>query len=348
MSMRTKTGTTKVHMILAGDIGGTKVRFGIFKQQDESLIRQDLYEEKSASGRSLIEMIQSYLQSHPSPIEAACFGVPGPVIDGKAQTTNLPWLLDAANISRACNIPTVHLVNDLQATVAAIPFLPQQALALLHNGAQTNALSAHMPRTFGLLAPGTGLGQAFLLFDGTHYIPLASEGGHCDFSAHNEEQSALFEYLQRKFKRVSRERVLCGPGIGNIFDFLIDTNRATLPAVLAERLAQSQDRNATITQSGLADEFPVTAHTLNLFLSLLGAAAGDLVLTLLTTGGMYLGGGIPPKILPKLKEPALIESYTAKGRLSTLPQGTSLSVILDDTAALLGAAHIANNDVKLL
>lgn len=329
-------------MLLAGDVGGTKTRLALYDMTTSNgmikLSRGPLETFDSKSASSLEELVARFLSAHNASVAAACIGIPGPVSRGTVKTTNLPWsLLNEQQLVRALKIPLVKLVNDLTATVASIPALREEDLITLHAGNPDRDRNV-----FAIVAPGTGLGQGYLYVDDSGAIhPLASEGGHVEFAPRDDLEIELLNYLRAKLKkRVSVERVLCGPGLVNIYLFLKDTGYAPEPTALSERL-QREDPAAVISKSGISGEFELCAKALEIFCSLLGSHAGDTVLTYLSTGGLYLGGGIPPKIISKIQEGGLVQSYLRKGRLSHCVEMTPLSVIRDDTAALLGAASIA-------
>ena len=324
-------------MILAGDIGGTKVRFGLFQRQQYALQATHVERFSSHDG-SFEEILSAYLKKHAAKPEVACFGVPGPVVDGKAKLTNLKWELDEDKIAKNLDLPRIKFVNDLAATAAAIPSMSDRDLEVLHPG-------AGKPRTTEvirvILAPGTGLGKAYVhSVHGKHY-PLSSEGGHVSFAPENEEQLELLRFLWTKFPRVSAERLVCGPGLVNIFEFLAHSKRFLVSSELEEQLKQG-DKAGTISQHALAGTSDICVHALDMFVAILGSLAGDAALSYLANGGIYLGGGIPPKILPKLKEGGLVKSYLNKGRLTPAVERVPLLVIKDDHTALFGAAHIAS------
>jgi len=331
-------------IILAGDAGGTKTRLALYRQtgpQDrhdlECLAVTD-FESKSAP--SLEALVREFLEKHDcvGGIKAACIGVPGPIVYGTVRATNLPWQIEEDTLAEKLGIPRFRLVNDHVATAAAIPLLGPDETAALHPG-----LEDRERRVFALLAPGTGLGQAYLVLNehGRCY-PFPSEGGHVEFAPRDELEFDLLRYLLDKFmSRVSIERVLCGPGLVNIYSFLRDRSYCEEPDSLREEMAASRHPAAVISGYGLSGRFQICARALDIFAGLLGSRAGDIVLTYLSTGGVYLGGGIPPKIIGKLREGMTVDAYLRKGRLSPLVESTPLLVILDERAALLGAASIA-------
>jgi glucokinase len=330
--------------ILAGDVGGTKTRLSLYERLGPSdrctLERRALMDFDSRSAPSLEAIVREFLaaQHAAGRIEAACIGIPGAVVRGAVHTTNLPWRLDENALGEALGIPRIRLVNDHAATAAAIPFLRSEDVAVLHPG-----LDDRDRRCFAVLAPGTGLGQAMLYLDDMGRChPFASEGGHVEFAPKDDLEFALLRYLQEKLqKRVSVERVLSGPGLMNIYAFLRDRRGSEEPPFLREELAAARQPAAVVTRHGMDGAFPICVEALEIFARLLGSQAGDVVLTYLCTGGLYLGGGIPPKLLLKLRDGATVRAYLTKGRLSPVVESTPLQVILDDRAALLGAASIA-------
>lgn len=322
-------------MILAGDTGGTKTRLALYEQENGKLRRRMTETFISREYAGLEEILRVFLGKHHVNVSTACFGVSGPVVNGMAKLTNLDWQLNEKEIAHAVGIGAVRLVNDLVATTAAIPHFSAEDLFTLHEGSPdpSNKISA-------VLAPGTGLGEAFLFRGNGHNRVFASEGGHADFAPTNDFEIDLLRYLKKKYERVSYERVLCGPGLFNIYIFLKDSAYAPEPPELAARFA-GNDPIAIISEAGLAGEFDICIKALDVFASIMGAQAGNLVLTMLATGGVYLGGGIPPKIVTKLNDGRTVGAYLKKGRLSDVVKRTPLYVIRDDHAALLGAASMA-------
>jgi glucokinase len=323
-------------MILAGDTGGTKTRLALYEEQQGKLMRRQTETFASGDFSSLEEIIRTFLSKNHITVKKACFGVPGPVVAGRAESTNLLWVTDEAHIARTLGINSVKLVNDLVATTSAIPFFAAEDLLILHQGMPTGRET-----TFGVLAPGTGLGQAFLYKQGNQFLPLPSEGGHADFAPNTEIEIALLKYLRNKFGRVSYERVLSGPGLINIYNFLKDTGVVAEPPEMKKRMAE-ENPAAVISAAGQSGEFAICVQALDIFAAILGAQAGNLALTMLTTGGVYLGGGIPPKIVQKLIDGIVVKAYLSKGRLSDFVKAIPLYVIRDDHAALLGSAHLAS------
>jgi glucokinase len=327
-------------MILSGDIGGTKTRLAVFEYINDRYIQGVTETYVSTQYRSFNDIITVMLSSHPMKISSACFGVPGPVIDGCVKTTNLPWILSESELCSSLNIPQVKLVNDLAATTASIPFLNETQLMTVHTGIPNNDNPI-----YAVVAPGTGLGQGFLAKIGDRFHVFASEGGHVDFAPNTELEMRLWQYLSSKYpQHVSYERVLCGSGLVNIYNFLKDSGIMVEPQSFKEQLDHASDRAAIISQCGLNESVDICKMALDLFCSIMGAQAGNMVLTMMATGGVYLGGGIPPRIAPFISHSSLVASYLNKGRLSEIVARTPLKLICDDHAALIGAASMAPAD----
>ncbi|MCG6947253.1 MAG: glucokinase [Deltaproteobacteria bacterium] len=322
------------HIVLAGDIGGTKTNLGLFSRGKRRPLAKVIETYPSREAPHLDSIIEQFLNKHRASIKSACFGIAGPVINGRCKTTNLPWDVSEAEIKKRFKWSQVGLINDLAATAYAVPFLNSRELFSL------NKAKARKEQNIALVAPGTGLGQALLIFAEGQCIPVASEGGHADFSPNNEAEVELWRYLSQRFRHVSTERVLSGPGLVHIYSWLRDSKRFTEPAWLVKSMEETDPARA-IAEAALTEKHPLCVASLNGFVSILGAVSGNLALIAMTTGGVYLGGGIPPKILPKLEEPVFMKAFTNKGRYKDLLERIPVRVILNDKAALLGAAHCA-------
>jgi glucokinase len=325
-------------MILAGDVGGTKVHLALYNRVQGHLVpvRDEKFPAHEFPGlEGVVEHFLSAGTEDKKTITAACFGVPGPVRDGRLKLTNLPWTLDCRDLERTLGIPHIFLINDLEANGYGIPQLAPDKIFTLHAGAPD--ATGHQ----GLIAAGTGLGEALLIWDGKTHTPIPSEGGHCDFAARSNREIALLEYLRTTLKgRVSWERVVSGLGIQNIYAFLRDVEKLDEPQWLKARLA-AEDPNAVIGECAEDGSSSICFETMKLFAAAYGAETGNIALKVLATGGMYLGGGIAPKALKTLQSGAFIAAFLDKGRLSPLLQSIPVRVILDDTCALLGAAAYA-------
>jgi glucokinase len=330
-------------MILAGDVGGTKVHLALYNFEAGKLkpVRDQKFPAKDFA--KLDDAVHRFLAAEdghpaadPKDITAACFGCPGPVRDGKIKLTNLPWNLDASELRVSFGIEHIFLINDLEANGYGIPELAPESLFTLHKADSTAV--GHR----GLVSAGTGLGEALLIWDGKHHhLPLPSEGGHCDFAARNDREVALLEYLRKTLNgRVSFERVVSGIGIKNIYAFLKDDQNMEEPQWLRDRIA-TEDMNAVIGTCAEDGSSPLCYETMQMFASAFGAEAGNVALKVLAMGGIYLGGGIAPKILKTLENGAFTDAFLDKGRLRPLLEAIPVRVILDDTCALLGAAAYA-------
>jgi glucokinase len=328
-------------VILAGDVGGTKVHLALYNFENGKLkpVRDQKFPAHEFA--SLDDVVKKFLDTDPDAqgerqaIAAACFGCPGPVRDGRLKLTNLPWTLDARDLQKSLGIEHIFLINDLEANGYGIPELAPEAIFTLH------AADAAAVGNRGLIAAGTGLGQALLIWDGKSHRPIPSEGGHCDFAARNDREIALLQYLQGTLKgRVSWERVVSGIGIKNIYAFLRDIEKLEEPDWLRVRMA-SDDPNAVIGQCAEDGSSSLCFETMKMFAAAYGAEAGNIALKVLAVGGMYLGGGIAPKILKTLQNGDFVQAFLDKGRMSPLLESIPVRVILDDTCALLGTAAYA-------
>jgi glucokinase len=321
-------------MLLAGDIGGTKTSLAVYASQTGP--RAPLAEATlpSSDYSSLETLVREFLSQIDLQVERASFGVAGPVVGGQATITNLPWVIDEQRLQDVLNLSPVRLLNDLQAIANGVPFLEPADLHTLNEGQPARG------GAIAVIAPGTGLGEAFLIWDGARYRPHPSEGGHADFAPNTPLEVDLLRYLLDRFDHVSYERVCSGLGLPNIYAFLKDSGYAAEPAWLAERLAAAEDPTPVIANAALDGERPceLCVATLDTFVSILAAEAGNLALDVLATGGVYLGGGIPPRILPALEQGRFMESFTRKGRMSKLLARVPVHVILNPKVALLGVA----------
>jgi glucokinase len=321
-------------MILAGDIGGTSTRLGLFEVHAHGVepIRTQSYH--SADFPGLDKIALTFLGDERSQIDAACFGIAGPVRHGHVTGPNLAWEADEGSLARELNITNVKLINDLEANAHGLPALNPEDMVTL----QTGAPDAQGNRA--VISVGTGLGEAGVYWNGKAHLPFACEGGHADFAPRNELESALLTFLHGKFERVSYERVLSGSGQFLLYEFLRDVKKRPETPVVAGRM-QSADPAAVITKAGLAGECPLCREALDWYVSLYGAEAGNLALKMMAIGGVYIGGGVAPKIIQKLQEPIFLNSFLAKGRMRSLLAGMPVRVIIKDTTALLGAARVA-------
>lgn len=348
-------------MILAGDIGGTKTHLAIFEWRTERVEPLRLETFHSADYASLEEMLEEFLvppkpptpideleqmtddnteptdklkPEEPVKIEAACFGVAGPVIENHSRTTNLPWVVDGAAIAKQFEIPHVRLLNDLEAMAHGILLLRPDELATLNAGT-----SPVQKQAIALIAAGTGLGESILFWDGTSYRPMPTEGGHADFAPNSDNEIELLRHVRSQYLHVSYERVLSGPGLHAIYEYVRDTKKNE-PTWLAEKI-KAGDPAAEIAEAGLKGQAEIAKQTLDLFASIYGAEAGNLVLKAMAINGLYLGGGIAPKLLSKLKDGTFMKAFTNKGRYKRLMSSIPVHVVMNDRTALIGAASTA-------
>jgi glucokinase len=339
-------------MILAGDVGGTKSNLGLFEEVEGQLrlVRSAKYRSPEFPG--LPAVIAAFLAAGPpvaGGIAAGCFGIPGPVIDNRASTPNLAWVVDGARVAAEAKVPRVELINDLVATAEGIPLLGENEVAVLQPGVPQAA--GHESQAAGhegnraLLAAGTGLGMALIPRVGDRWVPVPSEGGHMDFAPRTEDEIGLLRHLRERFGRVSVERVVSGPGLYNVYQYLRDVVHMPESPPVREALGRGEDPAKVIGEAATA----VTASTacglcsraLEIFVGVYAATAGNLALVGTATGGVWLGGGISPKILPRLTDGLFLQTFIAKGRFVPFLEKVPVRVILNDQAALLGAARHA-------
>ena len=320
-------------MLLAGDIGGTKIVLALFS--DETGPHHSIKEARYASGDydSLAEIIADFTGRFDVQPSAACFGVAGPVHGQRVQVTNLPWHIDARELSVTMHGVPVYLLNDLEAIANAIPILEPEDVEILKLG------EVEPEGPIAVVAPGTGLGEAFLFWDGQRYRAIPSEGGHTDFAPATALELELLAYLQPRLVHVSYERVCSGIGIPNLYEFFCDSGKYDEPAWLADELARADDPTPVIVRAAQQGRAPICEATLDLFLAILGSEAGNMVLQVLATGGVYLAGGIPPRILPQLRGDTFLNAFTRKGRFTDLLGRVQVEVITDPQSALHGAAN---------
>lgn len=317
-------------MILAGDIGGTNTRLALFDKG--KLVGQE-GKFPSHTYKSLEEIVLKFLQTEKLKVQKACFGIAGPIRDGVCKATNLPWVVDAARIGEETHIPSVHLLNDLEANAYGLQVLKPEELYLLNRGKDQKGNRA-------LIAAGTGLGEAGLYWDGKMHRPFACEGGHTDFGPRNPMEFELLVYLKKKFGHVSYERVVSGPGLHSLFQFLVDTGRETFSSAVKAEM-EKRDPSRVVSEWGSQGRDPACVHAVDWFVSLYGAESGNLALKFLSLGGFYVGGGIAPHLIEKMKHGAFLSSFVDKGRFKELLSSIPIWIVLNDNAALLGAASYA-------
>ena len=331
-------------MLLAGDIGGTKTVLALFEVTQEGLSLEPIAHKVFPSDQydSLEVIIEAFLNGQDVTLEAASFGVAGPVVNGKAHITNLPWVIDTAVIQQKLGIERVGLLNDLESIANAVPYLKETELVTLSPGT---------PKEKGakaVIAPGTGLGEAFLVWEAPsqRYEAHPSEGGHASFAPTNELQQDLLTFLQKRMGHVSFERVCSGVGIPNLYTFLRDSGRYDEPAWLRDELAKVDDLTPTIVNTAVSRKCDLCIATLDLFIEILAGESANMALKTLATGGVYIGGGIPPRILSQIQNSNFNQIFTQKGRFTSLLEEIPIYLIRDPQAALHGAAFHGFNVVN--
>ena len=322
-------------MILAGDIGGTSTRLAYFDVRD-GLLKQVANEKFSSRDHKGLEVIvREFLEKYPLKVEHAAFGIAGPVRRQRVEATNLPWVIDASVLKSALVTADVFLLNDLEANTYGIFEMAPSDFAVLNAGAPMDA------GNISVISAGTGLGEAGATWDGTRFVVYATEGGHTDFAPRDELEIDLLLYVrQRLGGRVSYERILSGPGIYTMYQFLRDTNRGTEEKWLRDDLMRG-DSSAVVALNGLNGKSELCVKTLDLFVEFYGAEAGNLALKMMSTRGVFVGGGIAPKLLPKMQGGLFMKGFAEKGRFENLLRSIPVRILLNDQAALLGAARFA-------
>lgn len=323
-------------MILAGDIGGTKTNLALYEASANGLEVRAQNQFKSRDYSSLTDVIIEFIKETDNPkIEAACFGIAGPVINGRCRTTNLPWDITTSGLQEHLDTNKVRLMNDLESTAYGMLYLDDNEFVDLNpNGRVIDGNRA-------IIAAGTGLGEAIMFWDGAHYHPIGTEGGHTDFAPVTPQQDELLQWLRNRYPgHVSVERILSGPGVYTLYEFLAETGYAPQPAFMSN-LSDNADRSAMVSQGALRDKDPLCLAALRLFAEIYGAEAGNLALKTLSLGGVYIGGGIAPKILPIIRNEHFMNGFTAKGRFEEMLRGMQVRVALNAETSLLGAARFA-------
>lgn len=322
-------------MILAGDIGGTSTRLALFEAAGGTVraVAQERYSSRDYPGLS--EIVRTFMAANPRPIDDACFGIAGPVREGRVETPNLPWVIEASVLATQLALPRVTLLNDLEANAWGVFTLEEDDFATLSPGAPAGDGNA------AIISAGTGLGEAGYHGAGSSLHPFASEGGHADFAPHDELTIELFRWLHRRHGHVSWERVVSGPGLVNIFTFLREVKHDEASAQLADAMREG-DPAAAISSAALDESSGLAVRALDLFVALYGSEAGNLALKMKATRGVWIGGGIAPKILPRLKRPGFLEAFHDKGRFRAFLEAIPVRVILNDRTALRGAAWHAH------
>ena len=320
-------------MLLAGDIGGTKTALGIYSEDQgphKALVESEVH---SADYGSLESIAKEFLAKTGVKVDRACFDVAGPVLAGRAKITNLPWIVDQASIAKELNLEAVDLLNDLEAIAFAVPGLRPEDVETLSAGAPV------AQATIGVIAPGTGLGEAFLTWDGSEYRAHSSEGGHADFAPTDEVQSRLLDYMRQRFKHVSYEHVCSGVGIPHVYDFFRDGEKTQERPEITERIAMAGDRTKAIIHAALdsADPSPRCIAAIDTVVSIMGSEAGNLALKVLAVAGVYLAGGVAVHLQPLLKSPRFLQSFRNKGRFAEV-MGRIPIHLMTGKVAIAGAA----------
>ena len=320
-------------MILAGEIGATRTRLAAFDTEGNKLqlVVEKTYMSQEHGG--LAEIITGFIKTEGIPVHSACFGVAGPVTAGRSKISNLPWTIDRRELASQLKLDSVGLINDLEAYAYGIDALESKDFITLSEGAE----DAEGNRA--VISARTGLGVAGLYWDGFRHHPFACEGGHADFAPRNKLDMELLTYLQGKHGRVSCERILSGPGIKNIYDFLRDTKKSDEPKELREQMSQAPDPPALISKLAAEGKTPICDQTMSLFVTIYGAETGNCALHFMSTGGIFIGGSIAAKNINKMKDPAFMKSFLDKGRMTPLLKQMPVKIVLNDDSGIIGAAR---------
>lgn len=320
-------------MILAGDVGGTHVRLAAFELEGSRLqcVVEKVYE--TSEHKSLTDVLNNFVSGEGIPVDRACFGIGGPVRHGKVKMPNLDWVIDAQELAQCLRLQSVGLLNDLEAFAYGIGVLESKDFETLQAGAEDSVGNT------AVISAGTGLGVAAMYWDGFRYHPYATEGGHADFAPADEIQLELLRYLKKKYDHVSTERVLSGPGIRTIYEFLRDTKTEEEPEWLANEIKEAPDVPALISGTANAHKAKICEQTMEIFVGIYGAEAGNCALRFMALGGMYIGGSIAAKILPLIKKPNFMQAFLNKGRMQPILRDMPVKIVLNDDAGILGAAR---------
>ena len=320
-------------MILAGDIGATRVVLAAFETESNRLQRVVEKSYMSQQYDGLSPILADFIRTEGIPVHSACLGVAGPVRGGRSKISNLPWVIDSRELAKQLKLNSVGLLNDLEANAYGIDALESKDFVTLSEGAD----DAEGNRA--VISARTGLGMAGLFWDGFRHHPFACEGGHADFAPRNDLEMELLGYLQKKYGRISCERILSGPGIKNIYDFLRDTLKADEPEWLQKQMSAAPDAPALISQMALEGKAAICDQALSLFVSIFGAETGNCALKFMSTGGIFLGGSIAAKNVPKMKEPGFMQAFLDKGRMEGLLKDMPVKIVLNDDCGIIGAAR---------
>ncbi len=320
-------------MILAGEIGATRTRLAAFETEGSRLCRVVEKNYLSQEHSGLQEIIADFIKSEGIPVHRACFGVAGPVRGGRSKISNLPWIIDCHEIAQQLKLDSMGLLNDLEAYAYGIDALDSKDFITLSEGVE----DAEGNRA--IISARTGLGMAGLFWDGFRHHPFACEGGHSDFAPRNPTEMELLTYLQKKYGRISCERLLSGPGIKNIYDFLRDSKKANEPHSLREQMSHAPDPAALISQLAKDRQTDICAQTMSLFVSIYGAETGNCALKFMSTGGIFIGGSIAAKNVSWMQDPIFMQSFLDKGRMTPLLKDMPVKIVLNDDVGMMGAAR---------
>ncbi len=320
-------------MILAGEIGATGTRLAAFEKEGSrlQLVVEKTYMSQEHS--SLSEIIAAFIKAEGIAAHSACFGVAGPVRRGRSKISNLPWVIDSRDLAKQLKLDSVGMINDLEAYAYGIDGLDSKDFVTL------NAGSEDAEGNRAVISARTGLGVAGMYWDGYRHHPFACEGGHSDFAPRNAREMELLAYLQKKYGRISYERLLSGPGIKNIYDFLRDAHKADEPQWLKDQIAAAADPPALISQLAQEGKAAICDQTLSIFVSIYGAETGNCALNFLSTGGIFIGGSVAAKNVSKMKDPIFMESFLDKGRMVDLLKEIPVTIVLNDDSGIIGAAR---------
>ena len=320
-------------MILAGEIGGTRTRLAAFQTEGNRLecVVEKIYQSQEHDG--LAGILSQFIKQEGIPVHSACFGVAGPVRNGRSRISNLPWTIDSEELATQLKLSSVGLLNDLEAYAYGIDALESKDFFTLSDGSE----DAEGNRA--VISAKTGLGMAGMYWDGFRHHPFACEGGHADFAPKDDLQTQLLGYLQKKHGRISCERVLSGPGIKNIYEFLRDTGKAEEQQWLREQLSTAKDQPALISQVAVEGKAEICSKTLSLFVSVFGAEAGNCALHYMTTGGIFIGGVIAAKTITRMKDSGFMQAFLDKGRMEALLKDVPVRIVLNDDCGIIGAAR---------
>ena len=320
-------------MILAGEIGATRTRLAAYETEANRLLCVVQKTFQSQNHASLAEILPLFTRTEGIPVHSACFGVAGPVRNGRSKISNLPWTIDAKELAAQLKLPSVGLLNDLEAYAYGIDALDSKDFITLSAG------SDDAEGNRAVISAKTGLGMAGLYWDGFRHHPFACEGGHADFAPRDQIQTELLAYLQKEYGRVSCERILSGPGIRHIYDFLRDAKKMEEPAWLREQLSAAHDPSPVISQLAMEKKAPICEQTMSIFVSVFGAEAGNCALRYMTTGGIFIGGVIAAKIASKMQDGTFMQAFLDKGRMASILKDMPVQVIVNDDCGLIGAAR---------